>query len=296
MTDIYHDSRRHETRYCKTERGDWRLGRSRSPSDNLRTELGWEKLTTRKRIHRLILYHKPASPEHGTPDTSLLTSRHKRNTQERKPPHANQSSNHHIPARISFSHRISVERVIKNNKAASSSRFQKLVVCQTTVKPSRYFSLKTIQAAFSHQTKNGLVPVKRPHVQNPVTETPMCFCVYPQGDANNYLHLLMCKKRAFNEACYSTTFSLSYIATSVKYQVLPNLKSCRTTWSATTVGRSPITSKISCLALIVLPVWVKKVRTGGCVSPAGCGADGRVSTMTVARRGGWLSVHRVAIC
>ena len=47
----------------------------RTSSDKLRTELGWDKLTTRRKIHRLTLYHKlNAHGSHNTPSyiTTIL--------------------------------------------------------------------------------------------------------------------------------------------------------------------------------------------------------------------------------
>lgn len=40
----------------------------RTPSDKLRQELGWDKLTTRRQIHRLALYHKLSLPESKAPN------------------------------------------------------------------------------------------------------------------------------------------------------------------------------------------------------------------------------------
>ena len=43
-------------------------GLFRTPSDKLRAELGWDRLTTRRRIHRLTLYHKLNDPEQHCPN------------------------------------------------------------------------------------------------------------------------------------------------------------------------------------------------------------------------------------
>ena len=43
-------------------------GLFRTPTDKLRTELGWDRLKTRRRIHRLMLYHKLNAPTQHTPN------------------------------------------------------------------------------------------------------------------------------------------------------------------------------------------------------------------------------------
>lgn len=49
-------------------------GLFRTSTDKLRAELGWDRLTTRRRIHRLTLYHRLNHPKQHTPNyiTSIL--------------------------------------------------------------------------------------------------------------------------------------------------------------------------------------------------------------------------------
>lgn len=71
-------------------------GLFRTPSDKLRTEIGWEKLTTRRRIHRLTLYHKLTNPRQDTPRyiTQLLPNTRIRDTNRQL-----RNSNMHTTAR-----------------------------------------------------------------------------------------------------------------------------------------------------------------------------------------------------
>ena len=54
----------------------------RTSSDKLRTELGWDKLTTRRKLHRLLLYHKITSQRHNMPTyiTTLTPQSRERDT------------------------------------------------------------------------------------------------------------------------------------------------------------------------------------------------------------------------
>ena len=50
----------------------------RTSTDNLRSDLGWDRLITRRLIHRLTLYHKLNDPRHPTPDYITATLPHTR--------------------------------------------------------------------------------------------------------------------------------------------------------------------------------------------------------------------------
>ena len=70
----------------------------RTSSDNIRTELGWEKLKTRRHIHRLTFYHKLSTTEGSdTPryitDIMPQTRAHETNRTLR-------NANHHTQTRI----------------------------------------------------------------------------------------------------------------------------------------------------------------------------------------------------
>ena len=60
-------------------------GLFRTPTDKLRTELGWDRLKTRRRIHRLMLYHKLNTPTQHTPNyiTSIMPRTRVQDTNKR---------------------------------------------------------------------------------------------------------------------------------------------------------------------------------------------------------------------
>ena len=68
----------------------------RTSTDKLRSDLGWETLTIRRRIHRLTLYHKLRSPAHHTP-TYLIQLIPRTRAQDTKRSLRNENTNTQAP-------------------------------------------------------------------------------------------------------------------------------------------------------------------------------------------------------
>ena len=93
---------------------DWRLWKQSRETDDwgavqdsikqYASRTGIEKLTTRRLIHKVILYHKLPLPEHiyihlllhHDYHATYMRIQHKQDSQERKPPRASTNLKHHI--------------------------------------------------------------------------------------------------------------------------------------------------------------------------------------------------------
>ena len=141
------------------------------------------------------------------------------------------NASHHALVRIRnttyhrfFPHSKSVKRIINNSSTFLYSYLKNLI----TKKANR----NLLSVFFSWRQKNVCHTMSRREIsllnaymfKIQKSNPPMCSCGYPQeGAASSHA-----QNTLYNETCYSTTYPLSYIATSIKYPGVPNPKSCFT--------------------------------------------------------------------
>ena len=173
----------------------------RTSSDKLRHELGWDKLTTRRKMHRLTLYHKiTISGRHNIPDyiTTIIpaTRAHETNRTLR-------NANHHTQAQIRTTlHQRSFFCLTGNEwnalpediKQLSYQDFKKCIIQQLgTSKPPTYYSHGTktvntlhtrLRTDMSHLNAHMFIVQK--------SDSPACACGYPQENTSHFI--LSCPK------------------------------------------------------------------------------------------------------
>ena len=173
----------------------------RTSSDKLRRELGWDKLTTRRKIHRLTLYHKlSTSSSDGTPTyiTDIIpntrahdTSMTLRNAQHHTQIHA-QTTTHQ---RSFFS--LTTKQwndLPEASKQLSHSDFKKWIKHQySTIKPPIFYSIGSkILNIFHTRLRTDMSQLNAHMYKIQKSDTPACPCGFMQENTSHFI--LTCPK------------------------------------------------------------------------------------------------------
>ena len=179
----------------------------RTSSDKLRTELGWDKLTTRRRIHRLTLYHKVTlslSERHTMPNhiTSLIPHTRVQDTGRtlRNADHRTQAQTRTTTYQRSFFNLTGHHwnQLPSDIKRLSFKDFKKYVTQQLSAqKPPIYYSYGNKTSNCLHtRLRTGMSHLNAHMYKIQKSDTPACSCGYPQENTAHYA--LTCPKYTSN--------------------------------------------------------------------------------------------------
>ena len=173
----------------------------RTASDKLRAELGWDKLTTRRQIHRITLYHKLSKQEQNTIPSYITaiipeTRAHDTNMTLRNASHHTQVQTRTTAHQRSFFILTGKEwnKLPETTKQLSYSDFKKWIQHEySTPKPPSYYSYGTKMLNTLHARLRTDTTQLNAHayiIQK--TDSPTCICGFPQENTNHFI--LACPK------------------------------------------------------------------------------------------------------
>ena len=174
----------------------------RTPTDKLRKELGWELLTQRRQIHKLILYHKLSDPNQPTPN--YITSRIP-NTRARDTNILLRNANTHtrLPHRTSSYYKSFFPATIRNwNQLPETIRNQNHKSFKKEIRerlglpdPPKYYSFGTKEGNILHTRIRTEMTYLNSHLYKILKcPSPMCDCGYPDETSQHFV--LSCPKYA----------------------------------------------------------------------------------------------------
>ena len=193
----------------------------RTSSDKLRTELGWDKLTTRRHIHRLTLYHKLTAPDSHSTTPSYITDimpqsrAHDTNRTLR-------NARHHTLGQIrTTSHQRSFftltgnqwNRLPELTKQLSYCDFKNIITEQLgTPKPPLYYSYGTKAHNILHTRLRADMSQLNAHMfKIQKSDSPACRCGYPQ---ENTMHFIL--------SCPTYTHQRDEMLSNISYNIHHN--------------------------------------------------------------------------
>ena len=168
----------------------------RSSSDKLRLELGWDKLTTRRQIHRLELYHK-ISNSHDQNIPTYITDMIPHTRAHDTDMTLRNSSQHTIThSRTTTYQRSFLNRTTREwNRLPEEARqlpyydFKKWIKKQhCTPNPPTYYSHgNKILNSFHARLRAGMTQLNAHQYKIQKTTSPACLCGFPQENINHFL-------------------------------------------------------------------------------------------------------------
>ena len=168
----------------------------RTSSDKLRTELGWDTLTTRRKLRRLLLYHKLTKSDFQTGPsyiTSLMphsrlrdTNRSLRNANHHSQPRARTTKHQRTFFSLTGKQWNSLPNSIKelSYKDFKSNITERMC----TNKPPLYYSYGTRTLNTLHtRIRLNMTTLNEHKYKIQKIETPKCECGHPQENVTHYL-------------------------------------------------------------------------------------------------------------
>ena len=168
----------------------------RTPTDKLRLELGWDKLTTRRKVHRLTLYHKLTTQENQTiPNyiTNLVphTRAHDTNRTLRNANHHTLTQSHTTTHQRSFFNLTGNEwnKLPNSTRELSHSSFKKQITKQLCIpKPPYYYSHGSKTSNILHtRLRTGMSQLNAHLYQTQKSDSPACSCGHPQENVSHFI-------------------------------------------------------------------------------------------------------------
>ena len=173
----------------------------RTSTNKLRTELGWDKLTTRRQIHRLTLYHKLTRAEQNTMPTYITDL--VPDTRERDTNMTLRNAGHHTQIKTRTT---SYQRAFFNltgkqwnklpeaAKRLSYSDFKQWIHHErSTPKPPPYYSHGTkMLNTFHARLRTDMTQLNAHSYKIQKTSSPACLCGFPQENTHHFI--LVCPK------------------------------------------------------------------------------------------------------
>ena len=165
----------------------------RTSSENLRIDLGWEKLTIRRHIHRLTLYHRLAIARAPSYITTIIPNTRAQDT-KRTLRNASHHTQHQIRTTTYQRSFFTVTETQWNNLPEATKQlcytdFKKQIAQMLgTPKPPMYYSFGGKIANKIHtRLRAGMPPLNAYLFKIQKAESPACACGYSQEDINHYM-------------------------------------------------------------------------------------------------------------
>ena len=205
----------------------------RTSSDNIRRELGWEKLKTRKHIHRLTFYHKLSTTEDN--DTPRYITYIMPQTRAHDTDRTLRNANHHTQAQIrTTTHQRSFFPLTGNqwNQLPTSTKklplleFKRSITHQLgTPKPPLYYTLGDKTSNIMHTRLRIRMSLLNAHMfKIQKSDSPSCSCGYLLEDTNHYI--FSCPKYThqrdtlFNNISIILQYDFTQVPRSIQSQIL----------------------------------------------------------------------------
>ena len=172
----------------------------RTPTEKLLTELGWETLTTRRRIHRLVLYHKLNSDEQHIPQYVMTimpnTRAHDTNIRLRNADTLTRSPHHTTAFQRSFIHTTTKQwnQLSQTTRELGHKAYKKHIREQLgpSVPPSFYNEGSREGNILHTRLRTGMTSLNSHLFRIQKFSTPACDCGYKDESTRHFV--LSCPK------------------------------------------------------------------------------------------------------